>query len=642
MARADREARPPALAGPAREPPPGADGPRGAEAIRRSLKAMPAAPGVYRMLCAEGKALYVGKARDLRHRLASYVQPGRLEPRLHRMVAATAALEVVTTATEAEALLLEANLIKRLKPRYNILLRDDKSFPHILLRGDHPWPQVVKHRGARRLRGEYFGPFANAGAVNRTLAALQRAFPLRSCSDHVFANRTRPCLQHQIKRCVAPCAGLASEDDYARLVDEARAFLKGRSREVQEALASRMQAASETLDFERAAALRDRIRALNHIQAHQAIDLPAAVDADVVALHRVAGQACVQVFFVRQGRNYGNRAYYPSRTGERSEGAVCAAFLGQFYEDKQPPRLVLVSVMPDDPEWLAAALASRAGHKVELSVPQRGARRALMRQALHNATAALARRLAESATQNELLAGLARRLGLKAPPRRIEVYDNSHIQGAQPMGAMIVAGPEGFMKQHYRKFALAAAAHPPAGGDDYAMMRQVLRRRFTRLMREDPQRSQWPELVILDGGRGQLTAALQTLDELGLTEPRPLALVAVAKGPDRDAGRERFHLPHGAPFTLPERDPVLYFVQRLRDEAHRFAIGAHRQRRGGRLSRSLLDEIAGVGPRRKRALLHHFGSAAAVARAAAADLEKVDGIDRTVARRIRDHFHAQA
>ncbi len=641
MARADREERP-QLAIPAGEAA-GADGPRGAQVIRRALPAMPAAPGVYRMLSAQGEALYVGKARDLRHRLAAYAQPGRLDPRLHRMVATTASLEIVTTATEAEALLLEANLIKRLKPRYNIVLRDDKSFPHILLRGDHPWPQVVKHRGARRRRGEYFGPFANAGAVNRTLAALQRAFPLRSCSDHVFAHRTRPCLQHQIKRCVAPCAGLASADDYARLVGEARAFLKGRSREVQDTLASRMQAAAEALEFERAAALRDRIRALNHIQAHQAIDLPAAVDADVVALHRAAGQACVQVFFVRQGRNYGNRAYYPSRTGARSEGAICAAFLGQFYEDKQPPRLLLLSVLPDDPGLMAAALASRAGHKVELSVPQRGARRALMRQALHNAADALARRLAESATQRQLLAGLARRLGLEAPPRRIEVYDNSHIQGAQPMGAMIVAGPEGFMKNHYRKFSLAAAAPPPAaGGDDYAMMRQMLRRRFSRLMREDPERSQWPDLVILDGGRGQLTAALQAFDELGLGDPRPVALLAVAKGPDRDAGRERFHLPRAAPFTLPERDAVLYFVQRLRDEAHRFAIGAHRQRRGGRIGRSLLDDIAGIGPRRKRALLHHFGSAAAVADAALADLEKVEGIDRAVARRIRDHFHTRA
>ena len=641
MARADREERP-QLAVPAGEAA-GADGPRGAQVIRQALPAMPAAPGVYRMISAQGEALYVGKARDLRHRLAAYAQPGRLDPRLHRMVATTASLEIVTTATEAEALLLEANLIKRLKPRYNIVLRDDKSFPHILLRGDHPWPQVVKHRGARRRRGEYFGPFANTGAVNRTLAALQRAFPLRSCSDHVFAHRTRPCLQHQIKRCVAPCAGLASADDYARLVGEARAFLKGRSREVQDTLASRMQAAAEALEFERAAALRDRIRALNHIQAHQAIDLPAAVDADVVALHRAAGQACVQVFFVRRGRNYGNRAYYPSRTGQRSDGAVCAAFLGQFYEDKQPPRLLLLSVLPNDPGLMAAALASRAGHKVELSVPQRGARRALMRQALHNAADALARRLVESATQRQLLAGLARRLGLEAPPRRIEVYDNSHIQGAQPMGAMIVAGPEGFMKNHYRKFSLAASAPPPAsGGDDYAMMRQMLRRRFSRLLREDPERSQWPDLVILDGGRGQLTAALQAFDELGLGDPRPVALLAVAKGPDRDAGRERFHLPQAAPFTLPERDAVLYFVQRLRDEAHRFAIGAHRQRRGGRIGRSLLDDIAGIGPRRKRALLHHFGSAAAVADAALADLEKVEGIDRAVARRIRDHFHARA
>ncbi len=635
MAKADRDDRPAdETSGPAVEQLQSESGARGAEAVRASLKTMPETPGVYRMLSSGGEVLYVGKARNLAHRVAAYTQPGRLDPRLHRMVADTAAVEVVTTDTEAEALLLEANLIKRLKPRYNVVLRDDKSFPYILLRRDHLWPQVVKHRGRRRRKGDYFGPFASAGSVNQTITALQRAFPLRSCSDHVLENRTRPCLQYQIKRCVAPCVGLAAGDDYARLVGEARSFLKGETRKVQEGLAGRMQDAAEALDFERAAGLRDRIRALNHIQAHQNINLSAVGSADVVALHQDGGQVCVEIFFVRHGRNYGNRAYWPSRSGARDAAGVMAAFLAQFYENKEIPRLILVSVLPDNHPLLVEALSSRGGRKVAVSVPQRGERRALMEHALVNAKDALARRLAEGATQRTQLEGLARLLVLDAPPQRIEVYDNSHIQGTSAVGGMIVAGPEGFMKNQYRKFTIRNAA----AGDDYAMMREVLGRRFSRLVSEDPDRTPgtWPDLVLVDGGRGQLTAARAVIDDLGLTG---IAVAGVAKGAERNAGRERIFLPGRPPIRPAERDPVLWFIQRLRDEAHRFAIGTHRNRRAGRISHSLLDEIAGIGPRRKKALLHHFGSARAVADAALADLEKVEGIDRRVAQRIRDHFH---
>ena len=644
MSKADRDARPaPENAGPATELPERASGERGAAAIKAALKTMPASPGVYRMLSDKGEVLYVGKARILKQRVTAYTQPGRLDPRLHRMVANTASMEVLTTGTEAEALLLEANLIKKLKPRYNVVLRDDKSFPYILLRLDHDWPQVIKHRGARRKKGEYFGPFASAGSVNQTVTALQRAFPLRSCTDHVFTNRTRPCLQHQIKRCVAPCVGLVAPDDYERLVEETRAFLKGRTREVQDKLAGRMQEAADDLDFERAAGFRDRIRALNHIQAHQGINVQAIDEADVVAMHQAGGQCFVQVFFIRQGRNYGNRAYYPTRTKDQSEAEVVAAFLGQFYEDKEVPRLVLVSALPDDHALITEALSTRAGRKVEISVPQRGDRRTLLRHALHNAKDALARRRAESASQRELLEGLADRLGLEAPPQRIEVYDNSHIQGAQPVGGMIVAGPEGLLKNQYRKFNIKgeAGSQDELGGDDYGMMKEVLKRRFSRLLKEDPERDQgmWPDLVIVDGGLGQLTVALEVFEELGVTD---VALCGVAKGPDRDAGREKFFLPGVSPFLLPERDPVLYFVQRMRDEAHRFAIGAHRSKRTNQIGRSLLDDIAGIGPRRKKALLHHFGSAKAVADAGLTDLERVDGIDRTVAQKIWDHFHPNA
>ena len=638
MAKADRDTRPAGeTEGPAVEQLDNVSGERGGDAVRTSLKTMPEVPGVYRMLSPQGEVLYVGKARNLAHRVAAYTQPGRLDPRLHRMIADTAAVEVVTTGTEAEALLLEANLIKKLKPRYNVVLRDDKSFPYILLRRDHEWPQIVKHRGARRRRGDYFGPFASAGSVNQTVTTLQRAFPLRSCSDHVLANRTRPCLQYQIKRCVAPCVGLVDDDDYERLVEEARSFLKGRTREVQEGLARRMLDAAETLDFEQAAGLRDRIRALNHIQAHQHINVTNIGTADVVALHQAGGQVCVQVFFVRHGRNYGNRAYWPSRAGDKDPDAVMAAFLAQFYENKEIPGLILVSMLPENQALLVDALTSRAGRKVTISMPQRGERRALMEHALLNARDALARRMAESATQRSHLDGLAERLDIDAPPQRIEVYDNSHIQGSQPVGAMIVAGPEGFMKNQYRKFTIRTAPT----GDDYAMMREVLNRRFSRLLSEDPERTSgmWPDLVLVDGGQGQLSAALGVIDNLGVTG---LDIAGVAKGPDRNAGRERIFLPGRQPFSLGERDPVLWFIQRLRDEAHRFAIGTHRNRRASRIGHSLLDEIAGIGPRRKKALLHHFGSARAVADAPLADLEKVEGIDRAVARRIRDHFHRES
>ena len=638
MAKADRDTRPAGeTEGPAFEHLDNVSGERGGDAVRASLKTMPEVPGVYRMLSPQGEVLYVGKARNLAHRIAAYTQPGRLDPRLHRMVADTAAVEVVTTETEAEALLLEANLIKKLKPRYNVVLRDDKSFPYILLRRDHEWPQIVKHRGARRRRGDYFGPFASAGSVNQTVTTLQRAFPLRSCSDHVLANRSRPCLQFQIKRCVAPCVGLVDDDDYNKLVEEARSFLRGRTREVQEGLARRMQDAADTLDFERAAGLRDRIRALNHIQAHQHINVTTIGTADVVALHQAGGQVCVQVFFVRHGRNYGNRAYWPSRTGDKDPDGVMAAFLAQFYENKEIPGLILVSTLPENHALLVEALTSRAGRKVAISMPQRGERRALMEHAILNARDALARRMAESATQRSHLDGLAERLALDAPPQRIEVYDNSHIQGSQPVGAMIAVGPEGFMKNQYRKFTIRTSRT----GDDYAMMREVLNRRFSRLISEDPERTSgiWPDLVLVDGGQGQLSAALGTIDDLGITG---IDIAGVAKGPDRNAGRERIFLPGRKPFALGERDPVLWFIQRLRDEAHRFAIGTHRNRRASRIGHSLLDEIAGVGPRRKKALLHHFGSARAVADAPLADLEKVDGIDRAVARRIRDHFHRES
>ncbi len=607
---------------------------RGVALIQDQLKTLPGRPGVYRMLNAAGEALYVGKARNLRRRVASYTQIERLPNRLRRMVAETAALEVVTTHTEVEALLLEGNLIKRLMPRYNVLLRDDKSFPFILITGDHPAPQLAKHRGAHTRPGEYFGPFASAGAVNSTIAALQRAFLLRPCSDSVFASRTRPCLQYQIKRCSGPCVGRVSTADYGELVRQARDFLSGKSHAVQQQLAAAMQAASDALDFEAAARIRARIRALTQIQAHQDINLAGIDEADAIALHQAGGQSCIQVFFFRAGGNYGNRAYFPSHDRDLGGPEVLAAFLGQFYDNKPPPRLVLLSETPAEAALLTQALTLRAGRAVRLETPRRGAKHKLIRHALANAREALGRRLAENASQRRLLDGVAAAFGLDAAPTRIEVYDNSHISGRAAYGAMIAAGPDGMIKSAYRKFTIADAT----AGDDYAMMREVLTRRFARAMKEDPARGTWPDLVLIDGGAGHLSAALSVFADLGVSD---VAVAAIAKGPERNAGRERFFLPGREPFGLEPRDPVLYFLQRLRDEAHRFAIGAHRAKRSKLIGSSPLDDVPGVGARRKKALLHHFGSARSVARAGLADLAAVDGISQTVARKIYDHFHGE-
>ena len=608
---------------------------RGIAAIKSQLRLLSGGPGVYRMLDAGGDALYVGKARNLKRRVVTYTQPGRLPPRLQRMVAETHVLEVVTTQTEVEALLLESNLIKKLKPRYNVLFRDDKSFPYIHLTTHQDWPLAVKYRGSRNKPGDFFGPFASAGAVNRTLSALERAFLLRTCSDAVFKARTRPCLKYQLKRCSAPCVGRISQEDYGALVDEAKSFLVGRSHTVKDRLAKAMQSASDDLAFEVAARFRDRIRAMAQIQAHQDINVEGTnlVDADIIAAHAEAGQIGVQVFFFRAGRNNGNRAYYPRHDKGVDTAEVLTAFIGQFYENKLPPREVLLSHPVRQQELLAEALSVRAERRVRLSVPKRGPRRGIVDHALRNAREALGRRLAESASQRRLLEGVAEVFGLDAAPERIEVYDNSHISGTNPIGAMIVAGPEGFTRGAYRRFNIRT----DVSGDDYAMMREVLTRRFSRAQKEDPDRSggQWPDLVLLDGGKGQLSAALGIMAELGI-EDVPMA--SIAKGPDRDAGRERFFLPDRAPFRLDEQDPRLYFLQRLRDEAHRFAIGGHRARRSRAIGENPLDGVPGVGPRRKRALLNHFGSAKAVSRAGLGDLESVEGVSKAVAKRVYDHF----
>jgi excinuclease ABC subunit C len=609
----------------------------GLATIAEAIKTLPGSPGVYRMLNKAGDALYVGKARNLKKRVSAYTQVGKLPERLRRMVAETAQLEVVTTHTEVEALLLEINLIKRLMPRYNVLLRDDKSFPYIHITGDHPAPQIAKHRGARSRKGDYYGPFASAGAVHRTITALQRAFLLRSCNDSVFGGRTRPCLLYQIKRCSAPCVGRISAPDYERLVVQARDFLSGKASEVQARLAAEMQAASEALDFEKAAAVRDRLRSLAHVRAHQDINVGGIDDADVIAAHQAGGQTCVQVFFFRAGSNFGNRGYFPSHDRNLPLAQVLAAFIAQFYANKPPPPLILVNELPAESALLAEALTLKAERKVEIARPQRGARRSLIDQALANAREALARRLAENSSQRHLLEGVQAALGLEQPPQRIEVYDNSHLQGRNPYGAMIVAGPEGFTKSAYRKFAIAGEVAP---GDDYAMMREMLSRRFARALKEDPdrERGQWPDLVLIDGGAGQLAIAEAVLADLGIDD---VALCAIAKGPDRDAGRERFFRPGRAPFSLEPRDPVLYYLQRLRDEAHRFAIGTHRAKRSADIARSPLDEIPGIGGKRKRALLLHFGSARSVAAAGLADLESIPGISKNVAKKIYDHFHGQ-
>ncbi len=609
--------------------------PKGVPVIQSHLKTLPGQPGVYRMINAAGDVLYVGKAKNLKKRVTSYARPQRHPIRTRRMIAETAAMEFVTTHTEAEALLLESNLIKRFKPRYNILLRDDKSFPSILVTGDHPYPQILKHRGAKNRDGDYFGPFASAWAVNETLNVLQRAFLLRSCTDSVFAARTRPCLLFQIKRCSAPCVGRVGEAEYRQSVAEAREFLKGGSQKIQQRFAGLMQEASDRQDFEAAAGYRDRIRALTSVQAHQDINLAGIGEADVVAAHQAGGQTCVQVFFFRTGANFGNRAYFPSHAAGDGPAEVVEAFLGQFYARAEPPRTILLSHAPPNQGLVAEALSLRAGRRVRLLRPSRGDKRNLVRHAMTNAKEALARRMAESASQWRLLEGLARALDHEAPPERIEVYDNSHVSGAKPVGAMIVAGPEGLVKKAYRKFTIKGEVAP---GDDYAMMREVLTRRFSRALKEDPEgtRGQWPDLVLIDGGQGQLSAALGVFEELGI---EGLAVAAIAKGPDRNAGHERIHRPGRRPMMLPPRDPVLFFLQRLRDEAHRFVIGAHRDKRSKAIGKSLLDDVPGIGAKRKKALLHHFGAARAVAEAGRADLEAVDGISRATAARIYDWFH---
>jgi excinuclease ABC subunit C len=607
----------------------------GVGVIETALQTMPGNPGVYRMLDAKGDALYVGKARNLKKRVTSYTQIARLPERLRRMVADTVAMEIVTTHTEAEALLLEANLIKRLKPRYNILLRDDKSYPWLMLTEDHPYPQIAKHRGAQVKKASYWGPFASAWSVNLALQALQRVFLLRTCTDSVFANRTRPCLLYQIKRCSGPCVGRISEAEYGKLVEQAKAFLSGKSGAVQKDLAVAMQEAAEHLEFERAAAIRDRIRGLTHIQGSDVINPASLTDADVIALHQEAGQSCIQVFFIRGGRNNGNRSFFPTHAKGDEEGAVLAAFIAQFYDDKPPPSLLLLSHAPDERELLAEALSLKAGRKVTLFVPQRGEKHDVVLHARTNAREALERKLAETAGQGKLLAAVAELFGLPETPKRIETYDNSHIMGTNAYGVMVVAGPEGFDKSAYRKFAIKGPITP---GDDFAMMREVLTRRFGRSLAEDPDRQSgtWPDLVLIDGGAGQLSAVSAVMAELGLAD---IPLVAIAKGPDRDAGREWFHIAGRDAFQLPPRDPVLYFLQRLRDEAHRFAITTHRNARSKKITTSELDEISGIGAARKKALLLHFGSARGVKGAGLRDLEAVDGINRATARAVYAFFH---
>jgi excinuclease ABC subunit C len=624
----------------------------GRAAILRFAKVAPSAPGVYRMIDAQGDVLYVGKAKNIKKRVTAYARPTGHDTRIARMIAATATLEFVSTKTETEALLLEANLIKRLRPRFNVLLRDDKSFPFILITSDHWAPQILKHRGARTRSGRYYGPFASAGSVNRTINALERAFLLRSCSDSYFEARTRPCLLHQIKRCSAPCTGEIDFAGYTQLVTEANEFLSGRSQSVQKELADEMDKASNALDFERAAIYRDRLTALSAIQSHQGINPRSIEEADVFAVHQAGGFSCVEVFFFRTGQNWGNRAYFPKADRTIGASEVLGAFLAQFYDDKPPPRCILVSHNFDERDLLAKALTAKCERKVEVSVPTRGERRELVEHALANAREALARKLAETSSQQRLLGALTETFSLPRAPRRIEVYDNSHISGTNAVGAMIVAGSEGFRKNQYRKFNIRSSDLAP--GDDYGMLREVLQRRFKRLLEENPrplaggvldvvrgddEDQPWPDLVLIDGGRGQLKIAQETLSVLGVTD---VPLVAIAKGPDRDAGRETFFVPGRDPFKLPPRDPLLYFIERLRDEAHRFAVGSHRVRRKKDIREAGLQEIPGIGPTRKRALLRHFGTVKAIERASLPDLAQVPGINAETARKIYEFFHESA
>ncbi|HEX8380227.1 MAG TPA: excinuclease ABC subunit UvrC [Allosphingosinicella sp.] len=608
----------------------------GVAAIRQVVKGLPVRPGVYRMLDAKGDVLYVGKARALRNRVTNYTQVARLTKRLQRMVSQTRSMQIVTTNTESEALLLEAQLIKRYRPPYNVLLRDDKSFPFILLREDHPFPQIRKHRGARRHKGQYYGPFASAGSVTRTLNALQKLFLLRSCTDTFLATRKRPCLLYQIRRCSAPCVGRVTPEAYAELVQDSKDFLAGKSSQVQQKLAAAMNEAAEAMDYELAAVFRDRLRSLTFIQGSQAIAAEGLGDADIFALACKGGTMCVQAFFIRGGNNWGHRSFFPAHTAEVPEAEVLASFLMQFYEEVPPPRQILLDREVPEAELVAEALSERSDRKVVLRVPKRGDHVRMIRQASRNAEEELDRHLAETSTQAKTMRALTEVLELAEPPERIEVYDNSHVMGTNAVGAMIVAGPEGFRKNGYRKFNIKRPETAP--GDDFAMMREVLGRRFARLEKEDPDRSrgEWPDLLLIDGGKGQLSAVVETLECAGIHD---VPVVGVSKGPDRNAGRETLHLPNGRDFQLPPNSPVLFYIQRLRDEAHRFAIGAHRQKRAKSMTASPLDEVPGIGPNRKRALLMHFGTAKAVRGAALEDLEKAPGISKTMARGIYDYFH---
>jgi excinuclease ABC subunit C len=612
--------------------------PTGYDVIAGYLRLIDGSPGVYRMLDGESRVLYVGKARNLKARVTSYSRPGDHSPRIARMISETASMMFLTTRTETEALLLEQNLIKQLKPRYNVLARDDKSFPNILVSREHVFPQIKKHRGAKREKGDYYGPFASAGAVNRTLNQLQKAFGLRNCSDSTFESRTRPCLLYQIKRCSGPCVGLISDLDYGARVTDAARFLQGKSTAVQEQLATDMTIAAEAMEFERAAALRDRIRAMAQVQTSQGINPRGVAEADVIALHMDTGQACVQVFFIRANQNWGNHDFYPRLGGEEDAGQIMQAFVGQFYADRDPPRLILLSHGLDDADLMAGALTEKLGQKVELAVPQRGEKAELVEGALRNARESLARRMAETSTQGKLLAGLADAFDLDAPPRRIELYDNSHIMGTDAVGAMVVAGPEGFDKGQYRKFNIKGDGI--TAGDDFGMMREVLTRRFERLLKDDPDRATpaWPDLLLIDGGAGQVSAVAEVMAEMGVDD---IPMIGVAKGIDRDQGKEEFHRVGQPVKALPRNDPVLYFIQRMRDEVHRFAIGTHRAKRAKAIGATPLDDIPGIGAARKRALLAHFGSAKAVSRAGLADLQVVDGISATMAQTVYDFFHAK-
>ena len=608
----------------------------GYEVIVSYLRTLDASPGVYRMLDSESRVLYVGKARNLKARVSSYSRPGQHTARITRMIRETASMMFLTTRTETEALLLEQNLIKQLKPRYNVLLRDDKSFPNILVAKDHDFPMIKKHRGAKKQKGDYYGPFAGAGAVNRTLNQLQRVFLLRNCSDADFETRRRPCLQYQIKRCTAPCVGKIGKAEYAASVKDAENFLQGRTKGIQQSLAKQMNEAAEAMEYERAAALRDRIKALTQVQSAQGINPKTVAEADVMALHIDGGQACVQVFFIRAHQNWGNHDYYPRISGDEDASEVMEAFVGQFYTNREPPRALILSHGLDDTDLMANALAEQAGRKVEITVPQRGEKAELVQNALRNARESLARKMSETATQGRLLRGVAEAFDLEKVPQRIEVYDNSHIQGAHAVGAMIVAGPEGYEKNQYRKFNIRGDDLTP--GDDFGMMKEVLTRRFQRLLKEDPERTtgSWPDLLLIDGGAGQVSAVREIMEELGVGD---VPMVGVAKGIDRDAGKEEFHRTGKSVMALRHNDPVLYFIQRMRDEVHRFAIGTHRAKRSKAIGATPLDDVPGVGATRKRALLAHFGSAKAVARANLADLKAVEGISGNMAQTVYDYFH---